>query len=137
MPGIKSYERKHAFFAKGAASAGFVLLGAFSFLRSGLDWVYWGWMMAGLCLGLAGDLLLSLDKVWKRRENLSFLLGMLAFLLGHVAYVVAFSRLVHFQMFNVVTAFILLVAEILLAGRLKFQFGSFRCLPLRTLPPSL
>ncbi len=55
----------------------------------------------------------------------ALLLGMSAFLLGHIAYVAAFSQLASFQMFNVVTAFILLVAEILLSGRLKFQFGSF------------
>ena len=125
MPGIKSYERKHAFFAKGAASLGFLLLGALSFLRDGLNWSYWGWMMAGLFLGLAGDLLISLDKVWNRGKKPALLLGMSAFLLGHIAYVAAFSQLASFQMFNVVTAFILLVAEILLSGRLKFQFGSF------------
>ena len=125
VPGMKGYERKHAVMAKGAASLGFLLLGAFAFLRGGLNWSYWGWIMAGLFFGLAGDLLITLDKIWRRGKQLSLLLGMSAFLVGHIAYVAAFSQLVPFQLFDAVTAFILLVAEILLAGRLKFRFGSF------------
>lgn len=69
-----------ALVAKAVASAAFVALAVVRW-RSGsaVD----TWLVAALALGLAGDLLLQ-----GRR---TFDLGLAAFLLGHVAYVVAFS----------------------------------------------
>lgn len=46
-----------------------------------------GWVLAGLVLGAVGDVLLMFDA---RR---AFLGGLVAFLLGHIAYVIAFATL--------------------------------------------
>lgn len=46
------------------------------------------WVVAGLCLGALGDLALLFD------DSRSFLAGLVAFLLGHVAYVVAFATVI-------------------------------------------
>lgn len=50
------------------------------------------WVLAGLVLGLLGDIALML-RASETRENLYFLFGLGAFLLGHLAYVPGF--LVH------------------------------------------
>lgn len=70
---------------KPMAAVCFILVG----LEAGaLDSRYGQWVLAGLLLGAAGDvLLIPLNK------PRIFLAGMNAFLLGHVAYVVAFAML--------------------------------------------
>jgi uncharacterized membrane protein YhhN len=67
--------------AKGILSALFVAAAALQ------PWplpVYAGWILAGLCLSLAGDVLLALPG------DRPFLLGLVCFLSGHGAYVAAF-----------------------------------------------
>ena len=65
--------------SKTAASLAFVVLGALSW-RSGDPIATW--LLVGLALCAAGDVLLIRDR--------TFDLGLLSFLLGHVAYVAAF-----------------------------------------------
>ncbi|MGD8367617.1 MAG: lysoplasmalogenase [Desulfobacterales bacterium] len=67
--------------AKGILSALFVATAALQ------PWplpAYAGWITAGLCLSLAGDVMLALPG------DRPFLLGLVSFLAGHGAYVVAF-----------------------------------------------
>lgn len=68
---------------KPMAAVAFVLVGLYS---GALDTRYGQWIIAGLLLGAAGDVLLI--PLGRPRV---FLAGMAAFLLGHVAYVVAFA----------------------------------------------
>jgi uncharacterized membrane protein YhhN len=68
--------------AKPVASAGFLVLG-WSRLEPGHP--YSAWVLLALLLCFAGDLLLMLRR--------GFLPGLVSFLLGHLAYVVAFSVL--------------------------------------------
>lgn len=68
-------------------------LAAVVFVAAALHWgaldsTYGRWILLGLVLGAAGDVLLM-----PRDNEKAFLAGMNAFLLGHVAYVVAFSAL--------------------------------------------
>jgi uncharacterized membrane protein YhhN len=51
------------------------------------DAAYFGLVLAGLVLGLAGDVLLALPR------PAAFRAGLASFLLGHLAYVAAFARL--------------------------------------------
>jgi uncharacterized membrane protein YhhN len=67
--------------AKPVASAGFV---GVAFSAGALDTTYGSWVFLGLVLGAAGDVLLL------GASRGAFLAGLAAFLLGHVAYVVAF-----------------------------------------------
>jgi len=67
--------------AKPAASAIFV---AFGLMQADFASAFDVWMVVGLVLGMAGDVLLI--------ERRTFLLGLLTFLAGHAAYVVAFDR---------------------------------------------
>lgn len=68
--------------AKPAASACFI---AAALVAGATDTAYGGWVLAGLVLSAVGDVALL------GRSSKLFLLGLGSFLLGHVAYVVAFA----------------------------------------------
>lgn len=68
--------------AKPAASACFI---AVALLAGAIDTGYGRWVLAGLAFSAVGDVAL----LW--RSSKVFLLGLGSFLLGHVAYVVAFA----------------------------------------------
>ena len=83
-------DRRGRLMWKPLASAAFCAVPLFggALDRSGLAHEVALWILAGLVLGAAGDIFLMFDG------ERSFLGGLVAFLLGHVAYVVAFARLV-------------------------------------------
>ena len=74
---------------KGVASACFVLLGFLGALL-GVDADYARVILLGLLLGAVADVLLNLRYVFEgSRSQLAFLSGILVFLAGHVAYLLA------------------------------------------------
>ncbi len=78
---VRTGRRGMLFVAKPSASGGFLLVA----LGSGaLESRYGAWVFAGLVLSLIGDVLLIF------RDKTRFLGGLVAFLLGHVAYIGAF-----------------------------------------------
>ena len=81
LTAIRSGDRILEVVSKAAASASFVALGL---LRWAGDGSVGGWIVAGLLLCAAGDLLLL-------GSGRSFDLGLLSFLLGHCAYIGAFA----------------------------------------------
>ncbi len=72
------------FIAKPSASVGFLIVAVGS---GALDSAYGAWILAGLVLSLGGDVLLMF------RDLARFRAGLVAFLLGHVAYLAAFAVL--------------------------------------------
>ena len=54
--------------------------------------VYFDYIFIGLCFGLLGDFLLGLENVYRDKKFL-FLAGLVAFLLGHLFYILAFSQI--------------------------------------------
>jgi uncharacterized membrane protein YhhN len=86
LVGERRADRRLRVVSKTLASLGFVLVPVLGgALGAGGDVARW--MLAGLALGMAGDVLLLAPR--------AFLPGLVVFLLGHVAYVVAFAHLVH------------------------------------------
>ena len=81
LTAIRSGDRILEVVSKAAASASFVALGL---LRWAGDGSVGGWIVAGLLLCAAGDLLLL-------GSGRTFDLGLAAFLLGHAAYIGAFA----------------------------------------------
>ncbi len=79
LAAIRQGRSRVAFAAKAVASTTFVAAGVAGWSPSAPAA---SWLLAGLVLGAAGDLLLTRER--------SFDLGLLAFLVGHVAYIVAF-----------------------------------------------
>ncbi len=85
--------------SKTAASIGFVVLGAIAW--SGGNPIA-TWLVVGLILCAAGDVLL----LWKR----TFDAGLWTFLLGHVAYIVAFHHALPFAVWSPFIAIVLVPA---------------------------
>lgn len=81
-------EYRRAFWLKGLAGLCFVAVGLLAASRCGDARRAW-LVPGGLILGLLGDELLALRFVWPERHDKMFLLGALAFSLGHVLYLLA------------------------------------------------
>ena len=72
---------------KGAASLMFVLIGYNAYLR--VDNPFNRQILIGLIFGMIGDILLNLRYVFPKKGQQIFLAGILAFLIGHIMYLVA------------------------------------------------
>ena len=85
----KTGSRRGRYLAKPLASAGFVAIPLVTGALAGTPASeVAGWVVLGLVLGAIGDVCLMLP------QERAFLAGLVAFLLGHVAYVVAFACVV-------------------------------------------
>ena len=69
----------------------FVLLGVIAAKSTGNNTLYADYMIIGLALGMAGDLLLHAltKKMWP------FILGVIAFLVGHIYYIMALQKAIY------------------------------------------
>lgn len=81
-----SHDRAGRFRWKPIASLGFVAVPLVTGALGGYDAEIARWVFAGLVLGAIGDVLLMFEA------ERAFLGGLVAFLFGHLAYVVAFAR---------------------------------------------
>ena len=82
---------KKSFIIKTVCSLLFVLCGVFAAKATGNNTLFADYMIWGLVLGMAGDLLLhSLTD-----KQLPFILGVIAFLIGHIFYIMAFQRAIY------------------------------------------
>jgi uncharacterized membrane protein YhhN len=73
---------------KPLATASVIAVCALSLTQPRFDAAYTGWMLAGLALSLVGDVLLIPSD-----NSKAFLAGLIAFLLAHIVYIAAFTRL--------------------------------------------
>ena len=83
------HEEKYvpAVILKGAAALCFVLIGYYAFTRT--NNILAQKIFYGLVFGMIGDILLNLRFVFKEQGQKIFLAGILAFLIGHVIYLLA------------------------------------------------
>ena len=79
------------------------------------------WILLGLCLCLGGDIALMFQQ---RRKP--FLLGLVLFLLGHIAYTVAFTLLGNASGWSLLSALLLLAAGLAFFRLIAAQLGSMR-----------
>ena len=77
---------------KTAASVIFVLLGLMEMRRIGVS-AYALYVVAGLTLGMLGDLLLALRFMSKKLHQAFFISGSVSFFLGHIVYIAAILTL--------------------------------------------
>lgn len=73
---------------KGSASLCFLTTGIVGFAASS-NKVFSSLILAGLILGVIGDILLNLRFVLKNKSQLVFLIGTISFLFGHIFYIIA------------------------------------------------
>ena len=96
-----------ALLLKGAASLCFCLTGIL--FAAGSDFSCRWYVAAGLGLGLAGDVLLALRKLYPSHHDLIFSAGALAFCLGHGCYMWALGSLVPGLISKAMPVFLVLV----------------------------
>ena len=91
---MRSYKRRDvsSVVLKTAASVVFVLLGLLELRRMGPS-VYAWYVVAGLTLGMLGDLLLALRFMSKKLHQAFFISGSVSFFLGHIVYIAAILTL--------------------------------------------
>lgn len=83
-----------------------------------------GWMLLGLCLGMAGDVALELQEMFPGKGDRLFVLGLSLFLLGHVAYIAAFSRLAPLGWLQWTVSLAVLALGIILLRLLRVDSGA-------------
>ncbi|MEN8162680.1 MAG: lysoplasmalogenase, partial [Acidobacteriota bacterium] len=108
-------QRLMQWLAKPSASALFVALGL---MRADFSSAFDLWMVAGLVLGMAGDILLI--------ERHTFRWGLLTFLAGHAAYIIAFDRAQSWSSWSLVVLAPLAVAAVLVTRWLWPYTSSMR-----------
>lgn len=84
----KQEKYKAAVVLKGLAAFCFVCLG---FMCAGGD-TFSRWILAGLVLGMCGDILLNLRYLAGKNGQKVFLVGILVFMMGHVMYLIALLK---------------------------------------------
>ncbi len=82
---------KQSFITKVICSLLFVLCGVFAAKETGNNTLFADYMIWGLVFGMAGDLLLHAMTT----KMLPFILGVIAFLVGHVYYIMAIQRAIY------------------------------------------
>lgn len=87
---------KQSFITKCICSLIFVLLGVFAAKETGNNTLYADYMIWGLVFGMAGDLLLHALTT----KMLPFILGVVAFLVGHIFYIIAIQRAIYTTAFS-------------------------------------
>ena len=82
---------KQSFITKCICSLLFVLCGVFAAKETGNNTLYADYMIWGLVFGMAGDLLLHAMTT----KMLPFILGVIAFLIGHIFYILGIQRAIY------------------------------------------
>lgn len=87
---------KQSFITKVICSLLFVLMGVFAAKETGNNTLFADYMIWGLVFGMAGDLLLHAMTT----KMLPFILGVVAFLIGHIFYIMAIQRAIYTTAFS-------------------------------------
>lgn len=81
-------KEKESFIFKATASLGFVLIAIFSYSINKSNSLYFQWLLIALILGFLGDIFLGLKNLIKGKKIYCQSIGIILFLLGHIAYTV-------------------------------------------------
>lgn len=122
-----------ALFTKTIASLGFVFAAVLALIYVDFE-KYFAFIIAGLLLGMIGDILLDLKRLYKDDAPTYLNYGMLAFGLGHIMYFMALGNFYGFDGSFVLKTFIAIAVGVafsalvvfVLAKYLKLDFGEFK-----------
>lgn len=112
---------------KGSAALMFVIVG-FMGMNKGLNPGFAGRIFTGLVFGMIGDILLNLRFVFEKQGQKIFLAGILAFLIGHIMYLVALIPYAKHLIIDIITGALLaaaLLAYIFKTMEVKMAFKIF------------
>lgn len=107
-------------FFKSAASVMFVLIAVSS--RTGTSETYYTLVLIGLCLSLAGDVLL----LFKKSGDQFFIAGLISFLLAHIFYTIGFFTVAPFSLIDIGFYALLLTIGAMAFQYKKLDFGNFK-----------
>lgn len=94
---------------KGLAACCFVIIGIMGYLSVSTD-SFGVKIMIGLIFGMIGDIVMNLRFVLKKNGQKAFLLGILAFLIGHVLYLAALIPLSSHLLISIIIGGVLAAA---------------------------
>lgn len=86
---------------------------------------YFEFIFIGLVFGLLGDFFLALKKIYKHKE-IMFLIGLIAFLIGHVFYIIAFDLINPINIFDFIFASIYLLVAYCVYKKSNLNFGKLK-----------
>lgn len=114
-------KRRQVLFLKPAATLLVIVIALLSFMEPTYNPTYSVGVLVGLVLSLGGDVALMFDD-----DQRAFALGLVLFLLAHIAYIVVFTLLGRFSGWDAVTAIALLAAGIGFYSLIQANLGSMR-----------
>ena len=83
-------------------------------------------LLLGLILGVLGDIGLGLKRVFKKTAHICFILGTIAFLLGHVAYISLFVMMAPVTLGDVLMAAALALGFIVVGNKAHINYRYMR-----------
>ena len=119
-------EPKRALMMKTLASIGFVSVAISAFLYGNGDGEYFKFILCGLILGLIGDVALALRAVYEKKKDKYFIIGLGAFLLGHIAYTIEFTKISSITVIEIIIAAIIVILFVIFGKLVKLQYGNMK-----------
>lgn len=113
-----------ALFTKTIASLGFVFSAVIAIIYVDFEKFY-AFIIVGLVLGMIGDILLDLKRLYKEDAGTYLNYGMLAFGLGHIMYFMALGNFYGFDGSFVGKTFISLAVGLVASALIVFVFAKF------------
>lgn len=119
-------EPKKALMMKTLASIGFVSVAISAFIYGNGDGEYFKFILCGLILGLIGDVALALRAVYEEKKDKYFIIGLGAFLLGHIAYSIEFAKISSITLIEIIIAAIIVTLFVIFGKLVKLQYGNMK-----------
>ncbi len=119
-------EPKRALIMKTLASIGFVSVAISAFLYGNGDGEYFKFILCGLILGLIGDVALALRAVYEEKKDKYFIIGLGAFLLGHIAYTIEFTKISSITLIEIIIAAIIVTLFVSFGKLVKLQYVNMK-----------
>ncbi|WP_099335615.1 lysoplasmalogenase [Clostridium cadaveris] len=111
---------------KAIASLSFLVVGIISFIYVNDDKMYGYMILLGLTLGVMGDIGLGLKRVYKKTAHICFILGTIAFLFGHVAYISLFVMMAPVTVGDVLMAAALALGFMIIGNKAHINYRYMR-----------
>lgn len=119
-----------ALYAKAIASCCFIATALAAMNRNRVFLEFGTLILAGLILGMLGDIWLDLKWIYLQDKNSYLYAGFISFLLGHLCFITAIFRSAPWNSFSIIMSIVLAlvigVIAILMEKPLKMKYGKFK-----------
>jgi len=116
-----NWPQKRTLITKGLSSLLFIAIGVCSYIVTDAPANYALWIVAALVMGMIGDLFLVFPNILK-----SFILGLVAFLIGQIIYGVVFLRFNGFMIYDVLIYVSLVGASFFAYSKSNLELGRMK-----------